>query len=276
MIAEVAVLGGLGFVFAVGLAIASKKLEVKVDEKLEKVKELLPGRNCGACGFASCDEYAEALVNDPSLIKGCRLVADEEREKIAEVVGSESGEAEHHCATHLCRGGSGLKFEYQGIESCAVAAGVGGGFLECKYGCLGFGDCVEACPFGAIELVNGLPQIDDEKCTGCGLCVKECPRHVIALSPRSAKLVVRCHSPEPAKVVAKACKNGCFTCNICERTCPVHAIKMENNLPVIDQATCTACGTCVEKCPRHVLELVKFSEASGAGLSAAPGCHTCH
>lgn len=259
-----------------GLVIASKKLKVKVDEKLGRVKELLPGRNCGACGFASCDEYVEALVNDPSLIKGCRLVADEEREKIAEVVGSENEKVEHHCAAPLCRDGSGIKFDYKGIKSCVAAAGICGGFLECKHGCLGFGDCADVCPMGAIEMDGGLPQIDDEKCTGCGLCVSECPHHVISLVPRNAKLVVRCCSPEPAKVVAKACKNGCFVCNICERSCPAHAIKMENNLPVIDQAACTACGTCVEKCPRHVLELVKFKEAGGAGPSAAPGCHTCH
>jgi electron transport complex protein RnfB len=260
MIVEIVVLGVLGFGFSVGLVVASKKFTVTADEKLEKVKELLPGQNCGACGFAGCNEYAAALINDPSLIQGCKLMGDEEREKMAGLLGVEGKKVERPVATLLCRNGSEVKFDYKCIKSCATASGIGGGFLECKYGCLGLGDCAEACPFDAIEMVNGLPQVNIN-CTGCGLCMKACPKNVITLLPRDAKLLVRCHSPEPGKVVARVCKNGCIACGLCERACPVQAIKMANNLPVVDQATCTACGTCVEKCPRHVLEL-KFKGTS--------------
>jgi len=257
MIEEIAVLGILGFAFAIGLIFASRKFAVQMDARVEQVRGTLPGLDCGACGFGGCNDYASAVVKDPSLVCACKQIDADERKEIGKVLGIDVKETMPTFARLSCTGGSNVAFEYRGVQSCAVAASTVGGFLECKYGCLGFGDCVEVCAFDAIRMVDGLPQIDKKKCTGCAQCVRICPKKVIKLQPDDVKVFLFCNSPEPARVKARMCKKGCIACNICERVCPVHAIKMVNNLPEIDQVTCTACGECVEKCPRHVLELAK-------------------
>lgn len=256
MMEEIIILGLLGLVFGSGLVLASRKLAVRVDRRIEKIEDLLPGANCGACGFAGCKDFAAELVNDPSLLPKCAQLAPEARREIGELLGVEVKEEKPKVAKVVCSGGSKVAFEYHGAEDCAAAAGLMGGFLECRYGCLGLGDCVRACPFGAIKVENGSAIVDENKCTGCGICVDVCPRGLIKLFPEDMKVLLRCNSPEPGKVVASACESGCIACGLCEKACPVDAIKMENNLPVIDQELCDGCGKCVEVCPRGVLELL--------------------
>ena len=268
MIEEIAILGALGFIFAFGLVVASRKLAVKMDERVEMVRNLLPGRDCGACGFSGCYAYASAVANSSSSPPICKQLEKKDLDEVGKLLGIDLKPNEL-VAKLCCRAGSKLAFDYRGAQSCAIAAGVAGGFLECKRGCLGLGDCFKICPFDAIRMVNGLPEIDEDKCTGCGQCVKICPKGVLKLLPKDTKIILRCNSTESAKVKTRICKNGCIACGICEQVCPVHAIKMVNNLPEIDQAVCTACGLCVEKCPRHVLEIERPANAASAETASA-------
>lgn len=253
MIEEVILLALLGLAFGSGLTFASRKFAVHVDDRVEKIEDLLPGTNCGACGFGGCKDFAAALVRDPSIAQKCTQTTPEARKEIGELLGIEIGEEKPRVAAVACSGGSKEAFEYHGAESCAAAASLMGGFLECKYGCLGLGDCVRACPFNAIKVENREVSVDEERCTGCGVCVDVCPRNVIKLIPRDAKVLLVCNSPDPGKIVVSVCERGCIACGLCEKACPVNAIKMENNLPVIDQDLCNECGECVKVCPRNVL-----------------------
>jgi RnfABCDGE-type electron transport complex B subunit len=254
MIGEILVLGILGLAFGAGLTLASRKFAVHVDERIEKIGELLPGTNCGACGFAGCADLASALVEDTSLIDKCAQVTPEAKRGIGGVLGIEVKIETPKVAKVACVWGSKVAFEYRGAKSCGAAVDLMDGFLACKEGCLGLGDCVEVCPFDAIAFEDGKIRIDSQKCTGCGVCITLCPRNVIALVPRDTKVFVACNSPKPAKEVVAVCTKGCIVCKLCEKACEQHAIKIEDNLPVIDQSRCNGCGACIESCKRGVLE----------------------
>jgi electron transport complex protein RnfB len=256
MLEEAGVLGVVGAAFAVMLVVAARKLAVQVDERIEKVRERLPGASCGACGLrGGCDALAEEVVKDPSLLEKCRLLGPEERREIGRILGVEvKGEEERRFPRVRCTGQGKVLFEARGERTCSALSDLAGGPLACPYGCLGMGDCVRACPFGALRLEGGLPVVEEERCTGCGLCEQACPRGVIRLQPAGTKVLLLCNSPAPGKEVTASCASGCIKCRICEKACPVQAIKLDP-LPVIDASLCTACGTCVEKCPRKVLKL---------------------
>jgi RnfABCDGE-type electron transport complex B subunit len=253
MIAEILLLVLLGVIFGLGLAFAARKLAVKVDERVTKVQELLPGSNCGACGFAGCESFALAVVKDVPLAQKCNQTTLESRREIGRLLGIELEETKPKVARVACKRGSKLAFEYHGVKTCAAANSQMGGFLQCRYGCLGFGDCQLVCPFEAIKVENGAVIIDKKKCTGCGLCVTACPRHVIKLEDQDAKVFVACNSPEVAKVKAKICISGCTVCKRCEKACPLGAIRIEGNLPIINQDICDMCGACLEVCKRKVI-----------------------
>lgn len=253
MMVEILLLVLLGSIFGLGLAFASRKLAVRVDERVAKIHALLPGSNCGACGFAGCENFALAVVRDASLAQKCNQSTSESRKEIGRLLGIELEETKPKVARVACKGGSKLAFEYQGVKTCAAANSQMGGFLQCRYGCLGLGDCQVACPFDAIKVEKGSVIIDEEKCTGCGLCVMACPRDVIKLEDPEAKVFLACNSPEVAKVKARICTNGCTVCRRCEKACPLQAIKIENNLPIIDHDICDGCGACVEACKRGVI-----------------------
>lgn len=258
VIYAVVAMGGLGALLGGILAVASVKFHVEVDPRVEKVREVLPGANCGACGIPGCEAAAEAIVEGKIPYDACIAGGNSVSEAVAEVLGIEAGEWAEPLVTVLrCQGGRGkvqLRYQYQGVADCHAAQLVAGGPLACAYGCLGFGDCVEACPFDAMRMAeDGLPQIDLDKCTRCGICINICPRDILAFLPESAEVAVLCVSKDKAKVVREACKIGCIACKACEKVCEPEAITVVDNLAVIDYTKCTSCGKCVEKCPTKCL-----------------------
>ncbi len=243
----------LGILFGVALAVAQKQFAVDRDPKVEQVEEALPGANCGACGFPGCSNFAEAVVEDPSLLPKC-IPGRAGAERIAGILGIESGgEMDQEVARLVCRGSrdtAGEKYTYTGIEDCLAASQMFGGPKECPHGCLSLGRCASVCPFNAITRdEHGLPEIEPDLCTGCGKCITECPRDVLTLVPPEQKVVVACCSTEKGKNVIKACKVGCIGCRKCVKICPQEAITVENFLAAIDYNTCVDCGACVAACP---------------------------
>jgi electron transport complex protein RnfB len=252
------VLAGLGIVFGVALAIVAARFVVKVDPKVEQVRNTLPGANCGACGFAGCMGYAEAVVGNPDVaVSMCAPGKAAVAEKIAEITGKKAERVEPKIARVFCQGGNSLsqrKFIYTGVMDCTAAVLAAGGDKSCDYGCLGYATCMRACPFDAIRMsTDNLPIISKEKCTACGKCVAACPKQVIELAVESKAVVISCHSKDKGIDVKKKCQVGCIACGICVRTCPVDAIRIDNNLARIDHAKCIVCGLCVKKCPTSAI-----------------------
>ncbi len=252
------VLAGLGIVFGVALAIVAARFVVKIDPKVEQVRETLPGANCGACGFAGCMGYAEAVVGNPDVaVSMCAPGKSPVAEKIAVITGKKAEKVEPKIARVFCQGGTSLsqrKFIYTGVQDCTAAVLAAGGDKSCEFGCLGYGTCMRACPFGAITMsADNLPVINPEKCTACGKCVAACPKQVIELAQASKAVVISCHSKDKGVDVKKKCQVGCIACGICVRTCPVDAIKIDNNLARIDHSKCIVCGLCVKKCPTSAI-----------------------
>jgi electron transport complex protein RnfB len=252
------VLAGLGIVFGVSLAVIAARYVVKTDPKVEKVRDVLPGANCGACGFAGCMGYAEAVVGNPDVAANlCAPGKSAVAEKVAEITGKKAEKVDPKIARVFCQGGLSLsqrKFIYTGVQDCTAAVLAAGGNKSCEYGCLGYATCMRACPFDAITMsTDNLPIISKEKCTACGNCVAACPKQVIELAMESKAVVISCHSRDKGADTKKKCQVGCIACGICVRTCPVDAIKIDNNLARIDHAKCIVCGLCVKKCPTSAI-----------------------
>ncbi|WP_142413124.1 RnfABCDGE type electron transport complex subunit B [Hathewaya massiliensis] len=250
-------LGGLGLVFGIILGYASKKFHVPVDERVPLVRDCLPGANCGGCGYAGCDAYAEAVVRGEAEANLCAVAGAPAAEKIGTIMGVSVEMGEPKKAFVKCSGvctEAKTSGQYYGEMDCAQAAIIpGGGSKSCTYGCLGLGTCVKACKFDAIHVVDGVAIVDEEKCTACGACTVACPKNLIELKPKSAVIRVSCNSRDKLKEVKDVCNVGCITCGLCARNCPEGAITMENNLPVVDKDKCTLCMTCVQKCPTKVI-----------------------
>jgi RnfABCDGE-type electron transport complex B subunit len=250
---------GLGVGFAVVLLVASEKLKVEVDPKIEQIHEALPNLDCGACGFAGCGQYAKAILEQPELIGKCAPGGAETSEKIAVILNlhiSESGPSKRpvvHCRAHS--DDRTYYGEYQGIQTCTSANALAN-VQACKFGCVSFGDCVGACKFDALSIVDGLSTVDYEKCTGCGACSKACPRNLIRMVPFSQKnmMVVACNSKENGKTARSMCKVGCIGCGICFKQTDIFSI--EDNLARLDyekyQPT-EQTETALNKCPTGVI-----------------------
>jgi len=253
VIKALAALGGAGLLIAVLLLIASIKLEVKVDEREAAVRAVLPGANCGACGFPGCDGYAAAVASGKAPLNRCSVGGANAARAIGEIMGQDAGTVEPRVAVLICRGGkaeAAARFQYKGAADCREAALLLGGPKACIYGCVGLGHCVSVCPFGAITMgENGLPVIDEKKCPACGKCVAECPKGVLMLLPRSKLVYLACASHDKGRVVKDVCKVGCIACGLCVKSCPAGALTLVNNLPVMDMAKCIDCGICVHRCP---------------------------
>ncbi len=252
----VAVVGGTGLLFGILLAAASFVFEVKTDERTEKILEVLPGANCGACGFAGCSAYAEAIVNEGAPVNCCSVGKAPVANKISDIMGVEAQETEEMTARVACGGDCNsvvYKYDYDGIQECTAEARLGGGAKECVSGCLGLGSCVRVCQFGAISIRDGVAVVDEDKCTACGQCLKRCPKGIIHFVPKKFKQWVVCRNPETAKSVNQYCKTGCIGCKICEKACLFDAIHVKNNYAVIDYDKCKNCGLCAKKCPRGAI-----------------------
>lgn len=254
-------IGALGLIFGAGLAYASRKFAVAVDPRVEKILEILPGANCGGCGFPGCSGFAQALVRGEATPTACAPGGEAVARACADILGIAVESREPVIARVHCGGDcdqTGNRFEYIGISDCRAAALLQGGPKQCSYGCLGLGSCVKACPFDAISMnAKGLPVVIPEKCTGCGSCVKACPKALITLVPSSKKVHVLCRSKEKGAVVRKTCKVGCIGCQMCNKVCPVgkeaedKAVVVTDFLAEIRYDKCISCGLCASKCPTH-------------------------
>ena len=248
---------------AVLLVVSSALFGVKEDERLIAVRDELPGVNCGACGYSGCDGYAKALASgecdNPSL---CVPGGDGVSKRVAGIMGLKATDIKEIVAFVACAGPGrpdDKKYDYTGPASCINASMSYAGDRTCSYACLGYGDCVRACPRGAIKIGDrGVAEIDPKKCIGCGLCTRTCPKGVISLIEDTARVVVKCSNHDKGAAVMKACKNGCIACGKCQKTCPHGAISIIDNLAVIDYSKCTACGECVKVCPTGCIQTGNF------------------
>lgn len=247
----------VGLAIGIFLGFSSEIFKVEVDEKVTKVRECLPGNNCGGCGYAGCDAVAEAIVSGKAPANACPVGGAPVAEKIGEVLGVSVGSSKRMAAFVHCNGtcvNANKKYSYNGVKDCRVASSIpNAGEKACAYACLGYGECVKACKFDAIHIVDGVALVDSEKCKACGACVKACPMHLIELLPADKKHVVLCSNKDKGKPAMDACKVSCIACGMCERTCTKDAIHVTNNIAVMDFEKCTDCGACATKCPRKAI-----------------------
>jgi len=249
-------IGSLGLFFGASLAYASRKFAVEVDPRIEEILEILPGANCGGCGYPGCSGYAEAVVKGGAAITLCAPGGEETVQKIADILGVEAtSSGEKMVAVVRCRGDNEKapkRFHYAGITDCRAAQILMGGDKACIYGCLGLGTCVESCPFNAMAMGdNGLPIVFEDKCTACGMCVEACPRGIMELIPVSQKVFLGCVSQDKGKAVKQVCKVGCIGCKLCAnpKVTPSGSIRMEGYLPKIVDPHAADLMKAVEKCP---------------------------
>jgi len=249
--------GVIGLVIGVLLGIAGLILRIKVDEKFLLIRSLLPGANCGGCGYSGCDSLAVALFEGKAEITACPMLGDGAHEELERILVVTTVKNVRKVAFIKCAGICGKvvkQYVYHGHIDCKKAAVVPGkGDKACGYGCVGYGTCVRTCQFGAIRIVSGCAVVDREKCTACGKCIAECPNKVIGLVPYKAEHLVECSSRANGRVTRSVCEAGCIGCRICVRQCEYDAIKVEDDLARIDYDKCTNCGKCAEKCPRKVI-----------------------
>ena len=260
-IMAVVIMTGVGVVFGFVLALADKKFAMEENPLIGEVEEALPKGQCGACGFAGCAKYAEAVVLDPEVPPNlCVPGKAEVAAVVANLTGKVAEATEPKYAHIRCRGGAGiakLAFNYKGVYDCAAVKLVQQGPKECKYGCLGFGNCVKACPFDAMSMgENGIPVVNKSLCTGCGKCASICPQHVIELIPISAKVTVSCSSKDMGAAARKACTAACIGCGLCMKNCTHKGgVKIVDHLAIVDPSICHDCDdlTCVDKCPTNAI-----------------------
>jgi len=227
-------MAGLGFLFASILAFVSRKMKVKEDPKVEQINGALPGLNCGACGFTNCHEYAAALAKGEIGPEECKAGGRQVAESLCGILGLSVQKKIKEIAVLHCGADADdrkKKANYTGIKTCLAVHNTFGGEVLCAYGCLGYGDCRAACPFGAITMVNGLPRIDRDRCTACGKCVESCPRHLISIERISSDnfLYVACSNPDKGPETRRVCSVGCIACGICEKQTD-GVFRVENNL----------------------------------------------
>ena len=251
------VVGIVGLIVGVLLVTAGEKFKVEVDEKEVAVRAELPGNNCGGCGYPGCDGLAAAIAKGIAPVNGCPVGGAPVAEKVAAIMGVDSGASVKKVAFVHCSGSCDVvktTGEYFGIEDCRAAAVTpGGGNIACSHGCKGYGSCVKVCDFDAIHVINGVAVVDRSKCAACGKCVAVCPNHLIEIIPDTASYMVGCSSKDKGKAVKDACSAGCIGCTLCVRQCENGAIKMADNHAVIDPDKCIGCGKCAEKCPSKVI-----------------------
>ena len=252
------VLGGMGLLYAGLLGFAADYLRVEEDPRMARIMAVLPGGNCGACGLAGCRDFSEKVILGQAGVGACTAGGATVGEKIAAIMGVEAAAFDRKVAAVHCGAKEDqrkLKARYSGIRTCFAVNMVDGGGLACSYGCLGYGDCLIACPFDAIRMEEGLPVVDVEKCTGCGNCVNACPRTIISLRPLDFGVVVVCSSRDTGAVTRKTCPVGCIGCKICVKQVP-EVFAVSDNLASVDYGKIgVPCETAIEKCPTKCIVL---------------------
>lgn len=288
ILTTVIVLAAIGAIGALVLFLAAKKFEVKEDPRIGLVAEVLPQANCGGCGFPGCSGFANACVKAESL-EGlfCPVGGAAVMGQIADILGMAAAAQDPKIAVVRCNGNCDARPRtnlYDGASSCAVAASLYSGDTGCSFGCLGLGDCVDACGFDAIRInpTTLLPEVVEDACTACGACVKACPKSIIELrkkGPKSRRIFVSCVNKDKGGVAKKACSNACIGCSLCLKQCQFEAITIENNLSYIDHTKCRMCRKCVEVCPTNAIHELNFPpkkkvEPAVATEAAAPAQET--
>ena len=267
----VAALAILGFVLALLLFVVSKRFAVKEDPRIGQVLEVLPGANCGGCGFPGCGGMAAACVKaaDAGSLEGlnCPVGGAECMEQVAGILGMEVAAAAPKLAIVRCNGTCEKRPHvraYDGVTSCRVANTTCMGETQCSYGCLGCGDCVAACQFDALHMnpETGLPEVDAEKCTACGACQKACPRGIMEVRTVSGAnkdaFVVTCMNMDKGAEAMKICASSCIACKKCQNACGSDAVHVGNNVAYINPDACVLCGACFEACPRGAIASVSI------------------
>ena len=270
ILVAVIALGILGLVLAAVLFLIAKKFAVEEDPRIGQVAEVLPQANCGGCGFPGCSGFAEACVKaaDGGSLDGklCPVGGQPVMEKVAGILGLAAEAAEPKVAVVRCNGTCENRprtVVYDGVKTCRIAHNTAGGETGCFFGCLGCGDCVAACAFGALHMnaETGLPEVDESKCTACGKCTKACPRGIIELRPMGKKgrrMVVQCVNKDKGPVAGKACAVSCIGCGKCQKVCEFEAITVESNLAYIDPDKCRLCRKCEDACPKGTIVAMNF------------------
>ncbi len=256
-VVPVLVLAAIGAVIAFCLSFLGEKMSVERDPRIDEIARNLSGANCGGCGYAGCDAFAEALFKGEAKLSACNPTSPANKKNIARILGMNEEDSKETVAVVHCIGGNACrnKFSYQGFGDCESAELLAGGNKACFTGCMGLGTCADACKYSAISVNKdtAVSEVDYTHCTSCGACVAACPKKIIGRIPKDAKVYVGCSNTNKGRAVAAVCDKGCIACGRCEKNCPTGAIQLSNSLAVIDYDKCIGCMKCVEVCPRKCI-----------------------
>lgn len=257
----VILVSAIGLIAGILLSVASVLMAVPKDERAEAINDILPGANCGACGYSGCSGYASALSKGEAPLGKCSPGGEKVAKEIAAILGGGDVNVEYKVAVVTCLGSydnTSDKLIYDGLKTCKAASMIAGGISSCRFGCLGLGDCANVCQSGAIDVCNGVAHILPELCTGCGKCAEICPKSIIKIVSKRKQAIVKCLNCDKGIDTKKVCSTGCIGCGKCMKVCADGAIKVIDHKAVINSTLCTACGKCVEVCPKQCIELLSI------------------
>ena len=248
----------LALVFGIILGFSAKKFAVESDPNAKWIINVLPGANCGGCGYPGCAVFAERVASGEASYNGCPPGGESVAAEIAKHLGIDASPSNRKVAFVKCKGtNDNIKrsYIYDGPKSCVSASQLAtGGNKSCEYSCIGLGSCQNACPFGAIAMIDSVAVILREKCTACGKCLSACPKNLIEIVPDKSRVRVLCNSRESGSLVRAHCRAGCIACKICQKVCKQGAIAVEDNIARIDYEKCVLCMECVAKCPMKTIK----------------------